>query len=116
MADVRLAPGRGRRARRGARRGRRARLRPRRHGRLRPRLPPCSAAGCWLGASGAAMLAFALGFNRVVRRLIGQPLISVIMVTLGLGALMRGAAPFLFAHAPAGLPLHTPQERLVLLD
>ena len=70
-----------------------------------------------LGFAGAAMVAFALGFNRVVlRRLIGQPLISVIMVTLGLGALMRGAAPFLFAHAPARLPLPIPEEPLVILD
>jgi len=63
-----------------------------------------------LGFAGAAMVAVALGFNRVVlRRLIGQPLIGVIMVTLGLGALMRGAAPFLFAHAPARLPLPIPE-------
>ena len=70
-----------------------------------------------LGFAGAAMVAFALGFNRaVLRRLIGQPLIGVIMVTLGLGALMRGAAPFLFAHAPARLPLPIPEEPLVILD
>ncbi len=70
-----------------------------------------------LGFAAAAMVAFALGFNRVVlRRLIGQPLIGVIMVTLGLGALMRGTAPFLFAHAPARLPLPIPEEPLVILD
>ena len=70
-----------------------------------------------LGFAGAAMVAFALGFNRVVlRRLIGQPLIGVIMVTLGLGTLMRGAAPFLFAHGPARLPLAIPEEPLVILD
>ena len=34
----------------------------------------------------AGMVAFAIGFNRwVLRRLIGQPLISFIMVTIGLG-------------------------------
>jgi len=71
-----------------------------------------------VGAHGAGLGAVAaLGFNRVVlRRLIGQPLISVIMVTLGLGALMRGAAPFLFAHATARLPLPIPEEPLVILD
>ena len=70
-----------------------------------------------LGFAAAAMVAFALGFNRVVlRRLIGQPLIGVIMVTLGLGALMRGTAPFLFAHAPARLPLPIPEEPVVILD
>lgn len=50
----------------------------------------------WVGAiiwACAGMVALALIFNRVVlRRLIGQPLISLIMVTLGLGALLRGAA------------------------
>jgi branched-chain amino acid transport system permease protein len=87
------------------------------------RLAAVGAAGAGLGAvaalafAGAAMVAFALGFNRVVlRRLIGQPLIGVIMVTLGLGALMRGAAPFLFANASARLPLPIPEEPLVILD
>jgi branched-chain amino acid transport system permease protein len=64
------------------------------------------------------MVALALVFNRVVllRRLVGQPLIAVIMVTLGLGALMRGAAPFLFAGVPGRLPLPIPEEPLVVLD
>jgi branched-chain amino acid transport system permease protein len=70
-----------------------------------------------LGFAGAAMVAFALAFNRVVlRRLVGQPLIGVIMVTLGLGALMRGAAPFIFAGLPAAIPLPIPQEPLVVHD
>src|SRR5438034_11485198 len=38
----------------------------------------------------AGMAGLGVAFNRVVlRRLVGQPLISVIMVTLGLGALVR---------------------------
>jgi branched-chain amino acid transport system permease protein len=70
-----------------------------------------------LAFGGGAMVAFALGFNRVVlRRLVGRPLIGVIMVTLGLGALMRGAAPFLFAGVPARLSLPIPEEPLVILD
>lgn len=66
--------------------------------------------------AGAAMVALALAFNRVVlRRLVGQPLIGVIMVTLGLGALMRGVAPLLFGGVPAAIPLPIPQEPLVML-
>ena len=70
-----------------------------------------------LGFAAAAMVAFALGFNRVVlRRLVGQPLIAVIMVTLGLGALMRGAAPFLFTGVPGRLTLPIPEEPLVVFE
>jgi branched-chain amino acid transport system permease protein len=80
------------------------------------------AQGAGLGAAGAlavgaaAMVAFAWAFNRVVlARLVGQPLIGIIMVTLGLGALMRGLAPHLFAGLPATLPLPIPAEPLVVL-
>jgi branched-chain amino acid transport system permease protein len=70
-----------------------------------------------LGFAAAGMVAFALAFNRVVlRRLVGQPLIGVIMVTLGLGTLMRGAAPLLFAGFPAAIPLPIPEEPLVVHD
>lgn len=82
-----------------------------------------AAHGPALGVSGAfavaagALVAFAWVFNRVVlRRLVGQPLIGVIMVTLGLGALMRGVAPLVFAGRPATLPLPIPAEPLVLFD
>lgn len=69
-----------------------------------------------LALAGAAMVAFALAFNRVVlRRLVGRPLIGVIMVTLGLGALMRGVAPLLFGGLPAAIPLPIPQEPLEML-
>jgi len=69
-----------------------------------------------LAFAGAAMVALALAFNRVVlRRLVGQPLIGIIMVTLGLGALMRGMAPLLFGGVPAAIPLPIPQEPLVML-
>lgn len=69
-----------------------------------------------LALAGAAMVAFALAFNRVVlRRLVGRPLIGVIMVTLGLGALMRGVAPLLFGGLPAAIPLPIPQAPLEML-
>ena len=74
-------------------------------------LGPASA----LAFAGAAMVALALAFNRVVlRRLVGQPLIGIIMVTLGLGALLRGVAPLLFGGLPAAIPLPIPQEPLVI--
>ena len=54
----------------------------------------------------AGMAGLGVAFNRVVlRRLVGQPLISVIMVTLGLGALVRGAAALAFGGVPAAIPL-----------
>src|SRR5215510_13326677 len=50
-------------------------------------------------------------FNRVVvRRLVGRSLISLVMVTLGLGALMRGAAPLAFGAVPRAIPLPIPAE------
>src|SRR5215468_4474678 len=49
----------------------------------------------------AGMAAFGLAFNAaVVRRLVTRPAITLIMVTLGLGALMRGAAALVFAGVP----------------
>jgi len=63
-------------------------------------LPGALAVGC------AGMAGLGVAFNRVVlRRLVGQPLISVIMVTLGLGAFVRGAAALAFGGVPAGIPL-----------
>ena len=64
-----------------------------------------------LGAAGAllfaavVMAALAAGFSHiVVRRLVGRPAIAAIMVTLGLGMLMRGTAPFLFGETAEVIP------------
>lgn len=38
------------------------------------------------------------------------------MVTLGLGALMRGVAPLIFGRLPAAIPLPVPAEPLVVCD
>ncbi len=72
-----------------------------------------------LGLTGAlagaclGLVALSLLFNQVVvRRLAGRPLISLIMVTLGLGALVRGAAPLVFGSVPRSLPLPIPAEAL----
>ncbi len=70
-----------------------------------------------LGFGCAAMVAVAVGFNRVIlRRLVGQPLISLIMVTIGLGVLMRGLAAIVFSGMPSRIPLPIPRDPLVIYD
>lgn len=67
--------------------------------------------GSAIGSACAAMVALALGFNRLVLcRLAGRPLIALIMVTLGLGALIRGAGPLAFGAVPGAIPLPIPPE------
>jgi branched-chain amino acid transport system permease protein len=64
-------------------------------------------------AACAGMVGLAALFNRLVlRRLVGRPVVSLIMVTLGLGALMRGGAALLFRGIPGGVPLPLPQRVL----
>jgi branched-chain amino acid transport system permease protein len=54
----------------------------------------------------AGMVALAMAFNRgVVRPLVGRPLISLLMVTIGLGILLRGATTLIFAGVPSRIPL-----------
>jgi branched-chain amino acid transport system permease protein len=63
-------------------------------------LPAAAAVAC-LG-----MIGFALAFNQLVLRpLLAGPLIALVMVTLGLGALMRGASQIVFAGVPRGIAL-----------
>jgi len=66
--------------------------------------------GWSLGASivGACvgLLGFAVAWNRLVlRRLVGRPLISLIMVTLGLGMVMRSGSTLVFRGVPGTIPL-----------
>ena len=66
-----------------------------------------------IGSASAGMVVVALAFNRLVlRRMVGRPLISLIMVTLGLGALIRGAAPLVFGAVPGAIPLPIPSDPL----
>jgi len=66
-------------------------------------------------AAVAGMVAFAIAFSRIIlRRLVGGPVISLIMVTLGLGALIRGAAPLVFRSIPNAVPLPIPAAPLVV--
>src|ERR671936_809760 len=68
-----------------------------------------------LGFGCAGMVALALGINRLVwRPLVGSPVIALLMVTIGLGSVLRAAAVFLFQGLPAGLPLPLPREPVAL--
>lgn len=79
------------------------------------RLTAAGAHGLGLGTAGAlafacaGMAALALLFNRLVlERMAGRPLIALLMVTIGLGALMRGVAPAAFGGLPPAVALPIP--------
>ena len=66
-----------------------------------------------IGSASAGMVVGALAFNRLVlRHMVGRPLISLIMVTLGLGPLIRGAAALTFGAIPGAIPLPIPSDPL----
>jgi branched-chain amino acid transport system permease protein len=68
-----------------------------------------------VAGAGLAMVALGVAFSHaVLRRLLGRPLIALIMVTLGLGALVRGAAPVALPGVPGGPRLPLPVDPLVL--
>jgi branched-chain amino acid transport system permease protein len=74
-----------------------------------------------LGLGGAVLFAagvmggFGVAFSTiVVRRLADRAVISLIMVTIGLGALMRGASALIVEVVPSGLPLPAAPDPLVL--
>jgi branched-chain amino acid transport system permease protein len=68
-----------------------------------------------LALGGGGMIALALGFNRLVLRpLVGRSLIALIMVTLGLGAVLRATAALALAGVPRRLALPIPSEPIVL--
>jgi branched-chain amino acid transport system permease protein len=64
----------------------------------------------------AGMFLFALLFNvLVLRHLVGRPLISLLMVTLGVGAFIRGVAQFASrSGVPSGISLPIPSDPLAL--
>lgn len=71
-------------------------------------------AGAAAGAS-VGMVGFAVVWNRIVlRRLVGRPLIALIMVTLGLGMVMRGGSALAFRGVPGAIPLSLAGEPLDL--
>jgi branched-chain amino acid transport system permease protein len=66
-----------------------------------------------LALGAASMIAIGTGVNRiVVGRLADQPLISLIMVTIGLGTLMRGTAAVVLAGIPSRIPLPVREDAL----
>src|SRR5258707_8598682 len=68
-----------------------------------------------VGFAAAGMAAFGIAFNAiVVRRLLARPAISLIMVTIGLGAMMRGTGGRAFAGIPRGLQLPVLLEPLIV--
>ena len=75
--------------------------------------------GAPLWVSVAAALAGMIGFGflleRVMlRRLIGRPVIAVVMATIGLAAILRGVGPFTIFSGRKPLPLPLPDEPLIL--
>ena len=68
-----------------------------------------------IGFGCAGMVAFAVGFNRfILRQLVGRPLIALIMVTIGLGVVLRASAMLLLTGIPGAIPLPIPREPMVI--
>jgi branched-chain amino acid transport system permease protein len=66
-----------------------------------------------LGLSVVGLVALAFAFNRVVLdHLTGRPVITLIMATLGLSMLMRGAMAVLFGDTPRAMPFDLPRAPL----
>jgi branched-chain amino acid transport system permease protein len=77
---------------------------------LASRLVAAGVHGLGLGLGGgvvvgcAGMVATMVGFNEVVlRQLAGRPVIALLMITIGLAALLRGASALLLGGVPAGI-------------
>ena len=63
----------------------------------------------------AAMIAFGFGLERVMlRRLIGRPIIAVVMATIGLAAVLRGIGPLTWGADTKPLALPISDEPFVL--
>ncbi|HEX2439103.1 MAG TPA: branched-chain amino acid ABC transporter permease [Methylomirabilota bacterium] len=61
------------------------------------------------------MVVFGFALERVMlRRLIGRPVIAVVMATIGLAAILRGLGPFTVGAGTKPLPLPIPDEPIVL--
>ncbi len=68
-----------------------------------------------LGFGCVGMVALAVGFNRLIlRRLVGYQLLSLIMVTIGLGVFLRSLAAYVFAGVPGDIPLPISQEPITV--
>jgi branched-chain amino acid transport system permease protein len=71
----------------------------------------------WVGVvvALAGMVAFGFGLERIVLRpLIGRPIIAVIMATIGLATVLRGAAPLFFGAETRSIALPVSDEPIAL--
>lgn len=71
----------------------------------------------WAGVAVAVagMVAFGFGLERIVLRpLIGRPVIAVIMATIGLASMLRGAAPLFFGAETRSIALPIADEPIAL--
>jgi len=63
----------------------------------------------------AGMIGFGFGLERVMlRKLIGRPVIAVVMATIGLAAILRGFGPMVWGAGTKSLALPIPEEPIVL--
>jgi branched-chain amino acid transport system permease protein len=63
----------------------------------------------------AGMIALAFAFSRLVlRRMTAPPVIASIMITLALGAIMRGIGAMIFAGVPSGISLPIPVDPITI--
>jgi branched-chain amino acid transport system permease protein len=61
------------------------------------------------------MVAFGFALERVMlRKLIGRPVIAIVMATIGLAAILRGLGPFGIFQGTRTLPLPLPDEPFIL--
>jgi len=71
----------------------------------------------WLSVTAAlgGMVVFGFALERVMlRKLIGRPVIAVVMATIGLAAILRGLGPFGIFQGTRPLPLPLPDEPFVM--
>ena len=71
----------------------------------------------WLSILAAlvGMIAFGFALERVMlRKLIGRPVIAIVMATIGLAAILRGIGPFGIFQGTRPLPLPLPDEPIIL--
>jgi branched-chain amino acid transport system permease protein len=62
-----------------------------------------------------AMIGFGFALERVMlRKLIGRPVVAVVMATIGLAAILRGVGPFGIFQGTRPLPLPLPDEPFIV--
>ena len=63
----------------------------------------------------ASMVAFGFALERIVlRKLIGRPVIAVVMATIGLASILRGVGPTFFGAGTKSLPLPISDEPFII--